>query len=213
MKLTKTIRMIVVFMVIANHCFGQTSEIIKLDEGRAYKYVSYYENGQIENEVGFYAKKPFKSVEAFEGKLKDYKIKNHGTQKTFYPNGQLKEVVVYDKGKVIETAKTYFEDGEQYFITTAEQSPVFQFEMDEYPVWLSDRVHALEEKYSIDLKGRGFVQLGISKDGSIKSIEVPSRFKENEKYSIEIGEQIEVKKPAHIDGKPVATKFGFLIRF
>ena len=119
---------VIAFVLITTVANSQSSEIIKLDEENAYQYKSYYENGKIKSIVGFYAKKPNPSVESFEAKLKDYKVKYHGERKEYYQNGQLKEIVIYDKGKVIEFAKHYFEDGEEYGIAI-DVMPEFQFDI------------------------------------------------------------------------------------
>lgn len=84
----------IAIFLFATSALCQNSEIVELTEAKTYKYVSYHENGQIKNEIGFYAKKPYKSIEEFESKLKEYKIKEHGEKKEFYSNGQLKEIVV-----------------------------------------------------------------------------------------------------------------------
>lgn len=198
------------FLIFCVSAYSQDSKIIDLPEERAYKYISYHSNGQIEKEVGFYAKKPYNSIAEFEKKLKAYKIKNHGPEKKYYSNGQLQEIVVYEKGKVTEFARQYFDDGEEYFVVLDER-PTFQFRIAEYNSWFFKRIREVEKKYNINLEGVGFIALEIRKDGTINSVKIPSKYKDNEKYLIEIGEQVQVLKPAIKDGQPVGTKFGFRI--
>jgi len=93
------------FILVSVMANAQSSEIIKLDEENAYIYQSYYKNGSIKSIVGFYTRKPYSSVEEFEGELKKYKIKYHGERKDYYESGKLQELVVYKKGKVMEFAK------------------------------------------------------------------------------------------------------------
>lgn len=206
----KKITVLVFILLLSLSSYSQNSEIVKLDVKRTYKYISYHENGQIKQEIGFYAKKPFNSIEEFEAKLKVYKIKKHGTTKAFYPNGQLKEIVVYKKGKVIEFAKQYFEDGEEFSVGT-ETKPEFQFSINEQNQWFADRIAEIEHKYEINLSGNAVIVLFISADGHIKDIKVRTKNVGYEQYLIEIAEQIEVKKPAHKDGKDIGTKYGFKI--
>lgn len=85
------------FILFSTMLICQTSKIIKLDEKNAYQHTSYYEDGSVKSIVGFYAKKPYEFVEAFEAKLKKYQVKYHGESKEFYQNGQLYEIVVYEK--------------------------------------------------------------------------------------------------------------------
>lgn len=188
--------------------YNQSSEIVKLDEQNAYEYRTYYEDGSTKSIVGFYAKKPYPTVESFEAKLKKYKVKFHGDQKEFYPSGQLKEVVVYKKGKVIEFAKHYFEDGEE-FAVPPDEIPEFQFDIQEQQVWLSQKIQAIEKKYDVDLQGRGTIALEIGSTGAIKNIKVSSPNESLEKYLLEIGEQIEVTKPAKKNGQNIGTRFAF----
>lgn len=206
----KTAISIAIFL-FATSALCQNSEIVELTEAKTYKYVSYHDNGQIKNEIGFYAKKPYKSIEEFESKLKEYKIKEHGEKKEFYSSGQLKEIVVYKKGKVIEYAKTYFEDGEQFLVTTDELA-VFQFSLDEHQLWLAKRVEEVESKYGIKLKGNGIIALEISENGTIKSVKARTKDEDQKKYLIEIGEQIKVIKPAMKDGQNIGTKFAFKLQ-
>lgn len=206
----KTIAIICSLILFSNYTFSQKAEIISLAEDRTYQYISYHENGQIEKEIGFYAKKPYSSIEEFETELKDYAIKEHGPKKEFYSNGQLKEIVVYKKGKVIEYAKTYFEDGEQYAVHT-DELVAFQFSISERDLWFASKIKEVEEKYGINLDGNGIIALDIAQDGSIKSIIAKGNSKEDKKYLIEIGEQIKVVKPAIKDGQNIATKFAFKI--
>lgn len=210
-QLFKTIGIIIQVLFLASHLHSQSAEIIEMETEKTYKYISYHENGQIEKEVGFYSKKPYKSVVEFETKLKNYKIKEHGAKKEFYPNGQLKEIVVYKKGKVIEFAKHYFEDGEEFSVVT-DELPVFQFSMEEQNLWFANRIKEIEGKYSLSLDGNGFIALEINRDGIVKSIKIPKKFAENEKYLLEIGEQIKVVAPAIKNGQPIGTKFGFRVQ-
>ena len=209
-KIIKLVLIIICFgiPIIAN---SQSSEIIKLDEKKAYQYKSYYEDGSIKSIVGFYAKNPYSSVEVFEAKLKDYKIKEHGEQKEFYKNGQLKEIVVYRKGKVVEFAKNYFEDGEEYSVANIEM-PKFQFDAQQYQTWFNNRIQEVEKKNKVNLEGKGLIALNISKDGKIKSIKVRAPDDTQKKYLLEIAEQIKVTKPAKKDGQDIGTKFAFRIQ-
>lgn len=197
----------VLISVIAN---SQSSEIIELNEKNAYQYKSYYEDGKIKSIVGFYSKKPYSSVEMFEAKLKDYKVKYHGERKEFYQNGQLKEIVVYNKGKVKEFAKHYFEDGEEFSVGT-ETKPEFQFNIQEQNIWFNKKIKEIEAKYKIDLKGNGLIALEISKDGTIKTVKARTASENQKKYLIEIGEQIKVTKPAMKNGEAIGTRFAFRI--
>ncbi len=198
---------LVLLSTIAN---SQSSEILKLEEKNAYQYKSYYEDGNIKSAIGFYAKNPFSSVEIFEANLKKYKVKYHGEQKEFYQNGQLKEIVIYQKGKVIEFMKQYFEDGEEYSVPTDEM-PVFQFDVQKQNIWFGKKIKEIESKYNIQLEGKGIIALEISKDGTIKSVKVKAPDETQKKYLLEIGKQIEVQKPAIKDGKEIGTRFGFRI--
>jgi len=210
-KSIQKITLSIFILLISFYSYSQNSEIIELEDDKTYKYISYHDNGQIEKEIGFYAKKPYKSIEEFEAKLKEYKIKEHGAKKEFYVSGQLKEIVIYQKGKVIEYAKNYFEDGEQFYVVTDER-PIFQFSVDEQNIWFANRIKDIEDKYGVNLEGTGFIALEINKDGEIKSIKIPSKFAKNEKYLLEIGEQIKVIKPAIKNGNFVGTKFGFRVQ-
>jgi len=210
MKTLKIIGLHISLILFANYCFSQQSEIKALAEDKAYQYLSYYENGQIEKQIGFFAKQPYQSIEEFEVKLKDYKIKEHGASKEFYPSGQLKKIVVYKKGKVIEYAKHYFEDGEQFSVP-ADELAEFQFTMEEQDVWFARKIKDVEQKYGITLEGKGIIALDISYDGTIKAIQAKGDSEEDKKYLIEIGEQIKVVQPALKDGKPIGTKFAFRI--
>jgi antitoxin component YwqK of YwqJK toxin-antitoxin module len=211
MKLKLGFGLIIFQLLLLNSINAQKAEIVDLPESKVYKYVSYFENGQIEKEIGFYAKKPYKSIEEFESKLKDYKIKNHGERKEFYSNGQLKEIVVYKNGKVIEFMKQYFEDGEEFSVGK-ETKPKFQFESNEQNQWFAERINEIESKYGVNLEGDGLIALFISGDGSIKDIKVRTNEESHEKYLIEIGKQIKVTKPANKDGKDIGTKFAFKIQ-
>ena len=201
----------IVLIVLTQFSYGQNSKIVELPEDKTYKYISYHENGQIEKEIGFYAKKPYKSIQEFESKLKDYKIKRHGPKKEFYPNGQLKEIVVYQKGKVVEFAKNYFEDGELFSATTDELVE-FQFKMNEQNLWFARKIQEVEEKNGVNLEGKGMIVLEISHDGTIKSVKARASKEENKKFLIEIGEQIEITKPAVKDGKNIGTRFSFKLQ-
>mgnify|MGYP000447736088 CR=1 FL=1 len=207
----KTLGISVILLFLTSCAFSQNSKIVEFEEDKTYNYISFHENGQVKKEIGFCAKKPYKSVEDFEAKLKEYKIKEHGAKKEFYSNGQLKEIVVYKKGKVIEYAKHYFEDGEEFSVGT-ETKPEFQFNMNDQNLWFANRIAEIENKYEIDLQGNGIIALSISGNGSIKDIKVRVENEANEKYLIEIGEQIEVKKPANKDGRDIGTKFAFKIQ-
>jgi len=208
MLLRPTIIFIIFF--VSTIGYSQTSEIIKLDEKNSYQYKNYYEDGSLESIIGFYAKKPISSIELFEEKLKKYKIKLHGEEKTFYSNGQLKEITIYRKGKVIEYMKQYFDDGEEYAVPT-DKIPEFQFNIQEQNIWFNERVKEIESKYKIILEGKGVIALEIRKNGIIKSIKVRAPKKELEKYLLEIGEQIEVKKSAMKDHENIGTRFAFRI--
>ncbi|MCG8327476.1 MAG: hypothetical protein MI974_07315 [Chitinophagales bacterium] len=199
-------------MFISAIASSQTSEIIELDEKNSYQYKNYYEDGSIKSIVGFYTKKPYSSVESFEADLKKYKVKYHGERKKYYQNGQLKESVVYKKGKVTEFMKQYFEDGEEYSVGT-EDMPEFQFDLQQQNIWLSQKVQEIENKSNINLQGNGMIVLEISKDGSIKSVKVRTSDETQEKYLMEIGKQIEVKKPAKKDGQNIGTRFAFKVEF
>ncbi len=201
---------LVALVLISTMAISQTSEIIKLDEKNAYQYKSYYEDGSVKSIVGFYAKKPYESVEAFEARLKEYKVKYHGERKEFYQNGQLKEIVVYEKDKVIEFAKHYFEDGEEYAVSTDEK-PEFQFDMQQQNIWFSKKIQEIESKYQVNLEGNGIIALEIGKDGTVKSVKVRAPDETQKKYLLEIGNQIEVKKPAKKNGQDIGTRFAFRI--
>lgn len=200
----------IVFVLISTIGNSQSSEIIKLDEKNSYQYESFYEDGSVKSIVGFYAKKPYLSIEIFEEKLEDYKVKYHGEQKEFYPNGQLKEIVVYQKGKVTEYMKQYFEDGEEFAVPTDEM-PKFQFDLQEQNVWFNERVQEIESKYDINLEGDGLIALEISGDGTIKAVKVRAPIEDQEKYLLEIGNQIEVVEAAQKNGLNIGTRFGFRI--
>ncbi len=198
------------FILISTLAKSQSSEIIMLDEKNAYQYKSYYEDGSVKSIVGFYAKKPYSSVELFEEKLKDYKVEYHGERKEFYQSGQLKEIVVYRKGKVTEYAKHYFEDGEEFSVGT-ETKPEFQFDIQQQNIWFNERIIEIESKYQINLEGNGLIALEISKDGTIKSIKVRAPDETQKEYLLEIGKQIEVVKPAMKNGQAIGTRFAFRI--
>lgn len=199
---------VITFMLITALANSQSAEMIKLDEDNAYQYKSYHEDGSIKSVVGFYATKPYSSVEAFEAKLKEYKVKYHGERKEFYQTGQLKEIVVYDKGKVIVFAKHYFEDGEEYAVPP-DVMPEFQFDIQQQNIWLSQKIQEIEKKYNVNLQGNGMITLEIGKDATIKSIKVKAPDDAQEKYLLEIGKQIEVKKPARKNGEDIGTRFAF----
>lgn len=181
-----------------------------MDEKNAYQYKSYYEDGSIKSLVGFYAKKPYPSIEEFEKKLKKYKIKYHGERKEFYESGQLKEIVVYDKGRVIKFAKHYFEDGEEYAVPIDEM-PEFQFDIQQQNIWFAERIQEVESKYQVNLEGQGVIVLEIAKDGTIKSVKVRAPDEAQKKYLLEIGNQIEVKRPAKKNGEDMGTRFAFRV--
>lgn len=208
----------IIKLVLIIICFGipkiatsQSSEIIKLDEKKAYKYKSYYEDGRIKSIIGFYANKPYSSVEEFESKLNDYKIKEHGEQKEFYKNGQLKEIAVYKKGKVVEYAKNYFEDGEEFSVGNTE-IPIFHFDIQKQNLWFDNKIQEIEKRDNVNLEGKGLIVLYISKNGKIKSIKLRGPDDNQEKYLLEIAEQIKVIKPAKKDGQDIGTKFAFKIQ-
>lgn len=201
---------LIAFILISTIANSQSSEIVELDEKNAYQYKSYYEDGSIKSVVGFYAKKPYSSVETFEAKLKEYKVKYHGERKEFYQSGQLKEIVVYQKGKVIQFMKQYFEDGEEFSVGT-ETKPEFQFDIEEQNIWFNKKIKEIESKYEINLEGKGLIALEISKDGTIKTVKVKTADESQKKYLIEIGEQIKVTKPAIKDGQAIGTRFAFRI--
>lgn len=198
------------FILMATIANSQTSEILKLDEINAYRYKSYYKDGSIKSIVGFYAKKPYSSVESFEENLEDYKVKYHGERKEYYQSGQLKEIVVYDKGKVIEFAKLYFEDGEEYAVPT-DEIPEFQFDIQEQNIWFSKKILEIESKYKVSLEGNGVISLEIGKAGTIKSVKVKAPIESQEKYLLEIANQIEVIKPGKKNGQDIGTRFSFRI--
>ncbi len=201
---------IIAFILISKLSISQSSEIINLDEKNAYQYKSYFEDGNVKSIVGFYAKKPYTSVEIFEVELKEYKVKYHGERKEFYQNKQLKEIVVYKKGKVIQFMRQYFEDGEEYAVPT-EVMPEFQFPVLQQNIWFSQKIHEIESKYNVQLEGKGLIALDISKDGLVKLVKVKAPDETQEKYLLEIGNQIEVKKPAKKDGQFIGTRFAFKI--
>lgn len=205
------ILLILPIVLLSTIAKSQSSEIIKLEEKNAYEYKSYYENGSIKSLVGFYTDKPYASVEAFEEKLKDYKVKYHGKKAEFYQSGQLKDIVVYDKGKVIELGKHYFEDGEEYAVPT-DVFPEFQFDLEQQNVWLSRKVQEIEAKYNVSLEGDGLIVLEISKDGTIKSVKVRAPDKTQEAYLMEIAKQIEVKKAPKKNGQDIGTRFSFRVK-
>ncbi|MEP7197900.1 MAG: hypothetical protein ABI851_15385 [Saprospiraceae bacterium] len=181
-----------------------------MDEKNAYQYKSYFEDGSVKSIVGFYAKKPYASVAIFEAELKEYKVKYHGERKEFYQNRQLKEIVVYEKGKVIQFIKQYFEDGEEYSIPI-EVMPEFQFLLHQQNIWFSQKIQEIESKYNVQLEGNGLIALDISKDGTVKSVKVKAPDETQKKYLLEIGNQIEVKKPAKKNGQFIGTRFAFKI--
>jgi len=196
-------------ILISTIVHGQASEIIKLDEKNAYQYKSFYEDGSIKSVVGFYTKRPYSSIKEFEEELKKYKVKRHGEIKEYYQNGQLKEIVVYRKGKVVEFIRNYFEDGEEYAVAT-DELPKFQFDLKDKNIWLQSRIKEIELKYNInlDLQG-GLIVLEIGRDGTIKSLNARAADKSQEKYLLEIGNQIEVIEPAKKNGQYIGTRFGF----
>lgn len=201
---------LVAFILVSTIANSQLSEIVKLDEEYAYQYKSYYEDGSKKSIVGFYAKNPYSSVEVFESKLKEYKVKYHRESKEFYQNGQLKEIVVYDKGKVIEFAKHYFDDGEEYAVQT-DVMPEFQFDIQQQNIWFNKKIQEIESKYQVNLEGIALIVLEIGRDGIIKSVQVRAPDETQEKYLLEIGNQIEVKKPAKKNGQDIGTRFAFRI--
>jgi len=138
---------LILFSIKAN---SQSSEIIELDEKNSYQYKSYFEDGSIKSIVGFYTKKPYHSVESFEVQLNKYKVKHHGEQKKYYPNGQLNEIVVYKKGKIIEYMKQYFEDGEEFAVPTDEM-PEFQFDIQQQHIWFNQKIQEIENNYEVNL--------------------------------------------------------------
>ena len=160
---------LIAFILISTIAISQSSEIVELDEKNAYQYKSYYVDGSIKSVVGFYEKKPYLSVDTFEAKLKEYKVTYHGERKEFYQSGQLKEIVVYEKGKVIQFMKQYFEDGEEFSVET-ETKPEFQFDIEEQNIWFNKKIKEIEAKYEIDLEGKGLIAIEISKDGTIKTV-------------------------------------------
>ena len=189
------------------------AEIIPLAEKEAYEYKNYYEDGTLKSSVGFYAKNPFRSVEEFEEKLKDYKIKYHGERRGYYPNGQLKEIVVYKKGEVIEAAKNYFEDGEQCIIVI-DTPPKFQFKLEEQDIWFGQQRQKIATKYGVKLEGTFIFTLGFGKTGEIKELEIrriPNE--EHASYYIEIAHQVKVIEPAIKDGQYTGTRFTFRVVF
>lgn len=190
---------------------GQSSEIEQLAEKNAYRYTSYYSNGNIESIVGFYSRKPYSSIEEFEEDLNGYKVKYHGARKEFYESGQLKEIVVYEKGKVVEFSRTYFEDGEEYDVVT-DELPKFQFDVQAQGAWFSKKIKEIESKYGVSLEGQGLIALEISKSGEIKAIFVRVADEAQEKYLREIAEQIQVVEPAKKDGQSIGTRFAFRIQ-
>jgi hypothetical protein len=199
------------FVLISTISICQSSEIINLGENNAYQYRSYYGQGIIKSIVGFYAIKPYASIEVFENELKKYKVKYHGERKEFYQNGQLKEIVVYQKGKVIQFMKQYFEDGEEYSVPT-DIMPEFQFPIQQQNIWFSQKIQEVESKYNIQLEGNGVVVIEISKDGTIKSVKADAADETQKKYLLEIGNQIEVKKPAKKNGQDIGTRFAFRVK-
>lgn len=201
---------LIAFILVSAISNGQSSEIVKLDEKHAYQYKCYYEDGSKKSIVGFYATNPYSSVEVFEAKLKEYKVKFHRERKEFYQNGQLKEIVVYDKGKVIEFAKHYFDDGEEYAVLT-DVMPEFQFDVQQQNTWFNKKIQEIESKYQVNLEGKALIVLEIGKDGTIKSVKVKAPDETQEKYLLEIGNQIEVKKPAKKNGQDIGTRFAFRI--
>ncbi|OAV45128.1 hypothetical protein [Lewinella sp. 4G2] len=210
MRQTIQLIYLVILVVISMNLNGQSSEIVTLDEKNSYQYKSYYKDGSLKSVIDFYAKKPYSSVETFELKLEAYKIKYHGESKEFYENGQLKEIVVYERGKVIQFMKQYFEDGEELSVHT-ESLPEFQFIIEKQNIWLNNKIKETEEKYKIDLEGQGVILLEISKDGTIKTVKAKTAIESHRKYLIEIGEQIKVTKPAMKNGEPIGTRFAFRI--
>lgn len=201
---------LIAFILILTTANSQSSEIVKLDEKNVYQYISYYEDGSKKSIIGFYAKEPYSSVELFEAKLKKYDVKYHKERKEFYRNGQLKEIVNYNKGKVIEFAKHYFEDGEEFAVST-DLMPEFQFDIHQQNIWFNKKIQEIESKYQINLEGKAIIALEIGRDGTIKFIKVKAPDKTQEIYLLEIGNQIEVKKPAKKNGQDIGTKFAFKI--
>ena len=56
------------------------------------------------------------------------------------------------------------------------------------------------------------IRLSISKKGEIKNLEiVKSSDESNDKYLMEIGNQIQILKPAVKNGQPIGTRFVFKI--
>ncbi|MBA4303503.1 MAG: hypothetical protein C0424_04700 [Sphingobacteriaceae bacterium] len=206
----RKITFFIAFILISTTASSQKSEILKLDEKNAYQYKSYYEDGSVKSIVGFYAKKPYTSVESFETKLKEYKVKYNGERKEYYQSGQLKEIVVYEKGKVTQFMKQYFEDGEEYSVP-ADVMPEFQFPIQQQNIWFGQKIKEIESKYNVQLQGNVVIALDISKDGTIKSLKVHTPDETQKKYLLEIGNQIEVKKPAKKNGQDIGTKFAFRI--
>ncbi len=196
------------FILISTIAIGQSSEIVELSEKNAFQYKSYYEDGSKKSVIGFYSKNPYSSVEIFEAELKDYKVKYHGERKEYYQSGQLKEIVVYEKGKVIQFMKQYFEDGEEFSVGT-ETKPEFQFDIEEQNLWFIKKVKEIEAKYEINLEGKGMIALEISKDGTIKTVKAKTDNETQEKYLLEIGKQIKVTKPAIKNGQAIGTRFAF----
>lgn len=197
-------------ILISTIAICQSSEIVELDEKNAYQYKSYYVDGSLKSVIGFYEKKPYPSVEIFEAKLEEYKVTYHGEKKEFYQSGQLKEIVVYEKGKVIQFMKQYFEDGEEFSVGT-ETKPEFQFKIEEQNKWFNKKINEIEAKYGINLEGKGIITLEISKDGTIKTVKTRIDDENQKKYLIEIGEQIKVTKPAMKNGQAIGTIFAFKI--
>ncbi len=64
-------------------------------------HYSYYINGQIEKIENYTTKKRYK-----------YHYRQHGEQKWFYDNGQLRTKLFYKKGKVVKiSAREYYPNG------------------------------------------------------------------------------------------------------
>ena len=98
---------------------------------------------------------------------------------------EIKEIVVYKKGKVIEFMKQYFEDGEEFSVPTDEM-PEFQFDVQKQNIWFAKKIKEIESKYNIELEGKAIIALEISKDGIIKTVKVKTADETQKEYLMEI---------------------------
>jgi len=89
--------------------------------------------------------------------------------------------------------------------------PEFQFNIQQQNIWFGKRIQKIEKKYKINLEGKSLITLDISKDGTIKLIKVRVPNEAQEKYLLEIAEQIKVVKPAIKNGQNIGIKFAFRI--